>query len=135
MIFHKKETEKNWVSGQTWQISCLTFEQKCYFSPEDVCHEFQRSQLEFWNGFYEEGGDPYGGDVKDGGVWQLGQLDHVTHQVGQLTALGVQADDVAISDIAAKKKNMSGFIILVYETSCNMEVYMLSVGFLTKPTY
>ena len=41
--------------------------------------------------------------MKDGGVGQLGQLDHVTHQVGQLTALGVQADDVAISDITAKK--------------------------------
>ena len=66
MIFHKKEAEKIGLVARPGR--CLTFEQKCYFSPEDVCHEFQRSQLEFWNGFYEEGGDPYGGDVKDGGV-------------------------------------------------------------------
>ena len=33
-----------------------------------------------------------------------------------------------------EKKYISGFIILVKETSCNMEVYILSFGFLTKST-
>ena len=66
---------------------------------EDVGDQLEGGQLELWDGLDKEGGHPDGGDVEDSGVGQQGQFDQVAEEVGQLPALGVEADDVLVADV------------------------------------